>query len=172
MAEASGEVRVRRIVVVLDAAARAEAALRAAAELAARREAELVALFLEDLDLVHLAGLPFAREIGFPSAASRALDVEAVERVLRRHAEQARRMVAEFAAGTPLKWSFQVARGALAEEILRAAAEAELVIAALGGSGRAAAQLAEACGEASAAKLLQARTLREMRALLEELRRR
>ena len=54
----------RRIVVGLDAGPRDRAALEAAAQLAARMQAELVGLFVEDIDLLHLAGLPFAREVG------------------------------------------------------------------------------------------------------------
>jgi len=160
----------RRIVVAIDTGPPGKAALRAAAELAARLQAELLALYVEDVDLLNLAALPFAREIGFPSAAHRELDVEAVERLLRLHAEEARRTVEEFAARTPLKWSFQVTRGEFAEELLAAAAEADLVVAALAGSERAARQLAECCRDSAAADFVSARTLRELDALLRNLR--
>ena len=62
-----------RILVALDASPQSEAALRAAAELAALLEAELEGLFVEDINLLHLCGLPFGREIrlvyGFGAAA-------------------------------------------------------------------------------------------------------
>jgi nucleotide-binding universal stress UspA family protein len=161
----------RRIIVALDASAPARAALQAAAELAARREAELLALFVEDMALLHLAALPFAREIGFPSAASRALDVSAMERLLRLHAEEARRVLVSVAERTPLKWTLEIARGPQPADLQAAASEAELIVAALFGPGPAAMEVERICREC-AADLLSARSVRELAALLEELRRR
>ena len=171
MARPPAKVKARRIVVALDGAAPGTAALEAAAALAARLRAELVIVFVEDVDLLHLAALPFAREIGFPSAASRELDVAAMERLLRLRAEEARSLVAALAERTPLTWSFEVTRGPLTEALLAAAAEAELVVAALAGSERAALQLAAICEASATANLLRARTMRELDALLRELRR-
>jgi hypothetical protein len=120
----------RRIVVGLEAQPRSRAALRAAAEIAARTETELVALFVEDANLLEWAGLPFAREVGFPSAVSRALDAAAMERSLRALAREAERSLAAIAQGTSLRWSYRVARGAMMTELLAAAAESDLVVAA------------------------------------------
>jgi|GEM_PF-1161447 len=120
----------RRIVVGLEAQPRSRAALRAAAEIAARTEAELIALFVEDANLIEWAGLPFAREVGFPSAVTRPLDAAAMERSLRTLAREAERSLAAIAHGTSLRWSYRVARGALMTELLAAAAESDLVVAA------------------------------------------
>ena len=54
----------RRILVALDGSAHVLAALQAASEMAARMKSELVGLFVEDINLVRLAGLPFPRELG------------------------------------------------------------------------------------------------------------
>jgi len=83
-------------------------------------------------------------------------------------AEEARRSVAMFAERTPLKWTFEVTRGSLPEQLLESAAEAEFIIAALAGSERAALQLAEMCKESGSTSLLWARTRRELEALLRE----
>jgi len=119
----------RRIVVGLEAAPRSRTALRAAAEIAARTESELLALFVEDVNLLQLAGLPFAREVGFPSAVTRAIDTVAMERSLRALAREAERSLAEIARGTPLRWSYRVTRGALMSELLATATETDLVVA-------------------------------------------
>jgi Universal stress protein family len=119
----------RRIVVGLEALPRSRAALRAAADIAARTQAELIALFVEDANLLEWAGLPFAREVGFPSAVARTLDAAAMERRLRALAQQTERSLEELARGTSLRWSYRVARGALMTELLAAAAENDLVVA-------------------------------------------
>jgi len=118
----------RRIVVGLDAGPRDRTALEAAARLAERMQAELVGLFVEDIDLLHLAGLPFAREVGYPSAALRQLDVAAMERALRATAQEVRRTLAAIAERAPLSWSFRVARGAVLSELRAAAAEGDIVV--------------------------------------------
>jgi hypothetical protein len=118
----------QRIVVALDTGPRARAALEAAAELAARMQAELVGLFVEDVELLHFAGLPFAREVGYPSASLRPLDVAAMERALRAAAEEVQRTLAAVAARGPLSWSFRTARGAVPAELRAAAAEGGIVV--------------------------------------------
>lgn len=118
----------RRIVVGLDAGPRDRTTLEAAAQLAARMQAELVGLFVEDIDLLHLAGLPFAREVGYPSAALRPLDVAAMERALRATAQEVQRTLAAIAGRAPLSWSFRIARGAVMTELRAAAAEGDIVV--------------------------------------------
>lgn len=121
--------RIRRIIVGLEPATRNRAALEAAARLAGRLEAELVGLFVENINLLHFAGLPFAREVGFASATKRDLDIEGMERSLRAQAHETRQSLAAVAARVPVRWSFRVARGSMAAELLAAAVEADLVIA-------------------------------------------
>jgi K+-sensing histidine kinase KdpD len=121
--------RIRRVIVGLDPVQQSRALLEAAAELAGRMQAELLGLFVENQDLLHFAGLPFAREVGFESAMRRTLDVESMERTLRALAREARQAVETVAGGSQLQWSFRVVRGAPAAELLAAAEESDLVIA-------------------------------------------
>ena len=59
---------IRRILLALEAGNGGSAAMEAATHLAAQLNAELHGLFLEDINLIRLAELPFAREIGLTSA--------------------------------------------------------------------------------------------------------
>jgi nucleotide-binding universal stress UspA family protein len=117
-----------RILVVLDASPHGLAALEAAARLAAQLRAELQGLFVEDVDLLRLARLPFNREVAYPSAAQRQLTLADVERTLRATAEQLRGAVSSMAERVHVKWSFQVARGPITRSALAAAAGADLLV--------------------------------------------
>jgi hypothetical protein len=117
---------IRRIIVVQEPAWGAQA-LDAVAEVAAALEAELLGLFLEDVELLHFAGLPFAREIG-ASAKPRGLDVQIMERRLRSQAEAAHRALATAAEGKSLRWSFRVERGSVPAQLRKALADADLVV--------------------------------------------
>ena len=121
--------RIRRIVVRLDAAPRNRAVREAATVLADKMGAELVGLFVENVDLLHFAGFPFACEVCFSSATRRALDVERMERSLRALADEARRTLGAIVGRTSVRWSFRVARGTVSRELLAAAGDAGLVIA-------------------------------------------
>ncbi|MGA7393666.1 MAG: universal stress protein [Terrimicrobiaceae bacterium] len=118
---------IRRILVALDASAHSRAALEAACELALGLDAELSGLFVEDINLLRLAQLPFASEISYPSALRRELNPDAIEGVLKGIAEQARRAMAEVAGRVRVPWTFRVARGTVASELLAALAEADLL---------------------------------------------
>ena len=60
-----------RILVALDASPYSHAAIEVATILAADLRAELQALFIEDIDLLRLAALPFTREVDETSASMR-----------------------------------------------------------------------------------------------------
>jgi nucleotide-binding universal stress UspA family protein len=121
------EPTIRRILVALDASLHSLAALEAASELADTLKAELVGIFVEDINLVHLAGLPFAREFSFLPVSDRPLDSPSMERELRVQAEHVRQTLAAVAGRRRLQWSFRVVRGEVATELLSAAAEADLL---------------------------------------------
>jgi hypothetical protein len=92
MTAMSGEARSDRVVAVaFDTSARGQAALEAAVRLAAATRAQLQGLFVEDEDLLRLAGLPFAREIDCLSASLRQLHAATMERALRTAAIEAQR---------------------------------------------------------------------------------
>jgi nucleotide-binding universal stress UspA family protein len=124
---------IRRILVALDASPHSLAALRAAAELAAELDAELMGLYVEDINLLRLSELPFAREVTVYAAAPRQLDRTQVQRQLRAQATQARRALAAIAGNSNVRWEFRVAQGLIGAEVLSAAQEFDLVL--LGKSG-------------------------------------
>jgi nucleotide-binding universal stress UspA family protein len=127
MNERELEPTIQRILVALDASRHSLAALEAACELAHALKAELIGIFVEDVDLLHLAGLPFAREVRYLSGADRPLDSPSMERELRIQAEQVRQTLAGIAGRRQVRWSFRVVRGQVATELLTAAQEADLL---------------------------------------------
>jgi nucleotide-binding universal stress UspA family protein len=127
MSRQDDQLTIRRILVALDASYHSLAALEAAAELAASMEAELQALFVEDANLLRLAGLPLAREIRYPFVIPVRLDRARMERALRAQAAQARQALARASEERHIKWSFRVVRGEVAPEVLAAAMEADLL---------------------------------------------
>jgi nucleotide-binding universal stress UspA family protein len=127
MNEREREPTIRRILVALDASLHSLAALDAASELADTLKAELIGIFVEDVNLLYLAGLPFAREVRYLSGADRPLDSLSMERALRVQAEQVRQTLAGVARRRQIRWSFRVVRGQVAAELLTAAQEADLL---------------------------------------------
>ena len=118
---------VERIVVSLDAASENATAIDTAASLAAHWEAHLHGVFVEDEDLLNLAGLPFARQITLHSGAE-PLTAEEVERHLRAAAETARQALGAAAARHGVRSSFEVIRGSPMGELL-GASERDFVVA-------------------------------------------
>jgi nucleotide-binding universal stress UspA family protein len=125
---------IRRILVAIDASLRSLAALEAAADLAAQLHAELLGLFVEDIDLLRVAGSPAAIHFAYPSASDRPLTATQIESELHALAERARRELAGAAARAHVPWSFRTVRGKVSAEVLLAAAEADLLT--LGEVGR------------------------------------
>jgi len=124
----------RRVLVALDASTHSRAALESAALLATALDAELFGVFVQDLDLVNLARLPFARETGLTSASVRVLDAQSMELAMAAQARKAQRALEATAHRHGLSWSFRVTRGAVVTELLAAADEAEVL--ALGIAGQ------------------------------------
>lgn len=118
---------IRRILVGVDASVHSLAAIEEAARLAARMHADLVGVFVEDINLLHLAGLPFAREIAVTGTRDRQLDAPGMERQLRALAARARAAMAVSAERAHVRWSFRVVRGKVTDEILLASTEADLL---------------------------------------------
>jgi hypothetical protein len=104
------------------------AALEAATGMAATLDAELTGLFVEDINLLRLAGLPFAGELELVSGLWRRWALGDLERALRVHAAEAERLLAQAAERAKVQWSFQLARGQVLREALAATGEADLVV--------------------------------------------
>jgi nucleotide-binding universal stress UspA family protein len=131
MSAVLGPARIRRILIALDASAKSLAALEQAAALAARLDAELLGLFVEDVNLLRLARLPFTREIGLWSALSRRLEDTDMQRALRGEARRAQQAFDAVAERLHVQCSFRVVRGRVVTEVLEAARTADLVTIAL-----------------------------------------
>jgi len=119
---------IRRILLALEAGNGDPTSMEAASRLAAQLNAELNGLFVEDINLIRLAGLPFAREVGFTSATTRQLQAVDIERSLRAQAQRAQQSLATNAARLQVRWSFQVARGEIRATVTKAAQQADLVV--------------------------------------------
>jgi hypothetical protein len=117
----------RRIVVALDTAGSA-ATIGTAIELARGMAADLHGLFVEDTQLLRLAALSMADEVGFPSKMRRSLDPDAMARALRAQAQRLRHDLGARLADEPVKWTFEVVRGHAAAALTKLAAERDIVL--------------------------------------------
>ncbi len=133
MSEPEERGEIRRVLIAIDASPHSLAALRAAAELAGRVNAELAGLFVEDINLLRLAELNFVRQISHYSATVNEYSREGIEQELRAQARYARQQLYHIGQRTKVRVTFQVVRGVITAEVLRAADEVDLVV--LGRSG-------------------------------------
>ena len=108
---------IKRVVVQLDAASETDTAIDTAARLAARWRVPLHGVFIEDEELIDLAGLPFARQVTL-GRGPEPLTKDHVEDHFRAFAERARRDVAAAADQHDVNWSFETVRGPLAPDVL------------------------------------------------------
>jgi nucleotide-binding universal stress UspA family protein len=125
---------IRSIAVAIDCSPHSKASLDAAAEMAVRLKAELIGLFVEDINLLKMAVLPFAEEIRPCSTSTGKLDTEELERMLRLQARQANELLQHIAEALRLRYSFRVLRGMVSEQIISAVPEADMLV--LGRKGR------------------------------------
>jgi hypothetical protein len=109
--------------------------VQAAVRLAAEMGAELEAILIEDINLIRLADLPFARQISHHSSGEERIGGARIERELRIQARKIERLLVETAAHARVSCTFRIVRGAVDDEIRAVAAEADLL--ALWGAQRA-----------------------------------
>ena len=119
---------IERILVALDSSPHSLAALEAAAELAALLHVELLGIFVEDINLLRIAELPFSQEVGHYSARRRRLDRGQMAQQLRAQANWARRAFIRAAENREIKWSFRITRGSIPTELISATTETDLII--------------------------------------------
>lgn len=119
---------IRRILIALDASPASRAALELAADLAIRYQAELIGIYVEDINLLRTAEIPFTKEVGFYSASSRQINTSHLERELRAHARRVEQMLSSIAQRANLRWSFRSSRGVIPGELMSAAADTDLII--------------------------------------------
>jgi hypothetical protein len=118
----------RRLLLVLDSSVPSEAALDEAARMARRMHAELNALFIEDVTLLNLAQSPFTRHYNLLTRAAEPVDIGLMESRLQAQARERRRAVEAAARRAGVRWSFRTVRGRIADAVIAAAADNDLLL--------------------------------------------
>lgn len=128
MTEEASPPSLRRILVALDASPDSQAALDAAVRLAVGLDAEIEGLFIEDETLLRAARLPFCKEVRAHTAPPKQLNDRRIQRQLRYQAEYAEHTLQQAAEEAEVPYSFRTVQGDVTRELLRAAAQADLVV--------------------------------------------
>jgi len=121
------EASIKRIIVALGSSRQEHKVLEPALRLAAQRGVELQALLVQDSNLLHLAGLPFASEVYRVSAATRRLDPQRLSQQFQRQTEQLQQALARSAQQRAVQTSVQVLRGQFASTVLATALSTDIV---------------------------------------------
>ena len=117
-----------RVIVAVGSAFPDPSTLAAAAQLAHAVDGTLAALFVEDIDLLRLAELPFAFEIGATLPTPRPLATRDVERAFRAQADEIRRALAEIAHAHRLDLTFDIVRGRPARVLFEASVAHDIIV--------------------------------------------
>ncbi|MDH5572071.1 MAG: hypothetical protein OEY89_09920 [Gammaproteobacteria bacterium] len=102
--------------------------MKSAINLASRLQAELCGLFVEDIDLLHAANLPFTQEISLLSAQARKFDAASVVQHLQSEAGKLRQQMESLAKISRVNCSFRIARGIRFNTIFEEGLNFELLI--------------------------------------------
>lgn len=108
----------RKIWIAVDALERSGDVLGAVTRFAAGPVVELAGLFVEDVDLVTLAGWPAATETRLFEAAARPFGSAELEATLRAHAAALQRRLDALAREIGVPWSFRTVRGHIVQQAL------------------------------------------------------
>lgn len=128
-----------RIVVGLDASEASLTSLEWAGRLARELELELSGLYVEDINLIHLAGFHFAREFAPALQLERPLSDRAMTVRLRLQGEKARQALERLAGSSNVRCTFRVLRGDVSAELLATTQRTDLMVIGArdaGGAGR------------------------------------
>ena len=102
--------------------------IEAAMMLARALEAEIAGCFIEDVDLLNLAALPFAKAIRPADRSVLQIEREQMERELARAATSCQRTLYARSSHTSVRCSFKIMRGAYSAEIAKEAVASDLVV--------------------------------------------
>lgn len=128
----------RRVVMTLDSAKFDSGDLARLSHLAQQLDADFEAVFVEDLDVLRAANLPFLREYRFASMQLETMTQQGLEQEFRAVARRAEQALAQHAALRQVRWRFRVWRGSLEQELLGALQADVLALPSPGMSGRSA----------------------------------
>lgn len=102
---------VRRVVIALESICDSAKALETAAEIAARIQAELHGIFMEDVNLLSAARLPFVRQVKLQPGVAHGFETADIESEFQALAAHARSRLRDLAGHLKLPWSFEIHRG-------------------------------------------------------------
>lgn len=109
-----------RILVALDASPSSMDSLEMAVNLAARMRAQLETLFVEDINLLRLAALPFAAEMDRSSGEARSMNEAGITSALQAHVERLRQRLDWFREHRKIQYSLRTVRGDYLTEAMHA----------------------------------------------------
>lgn len=121
-----------RILLAVDAAGIAPAALESLVRVAARLNAALDGLYVEDAEVRRVADLPFTTEIAAATGQEREFSAASVERANRALSSKVRTHLAALAGEQNVRWSFATAAGTRLQSALEAAHESDVLLLARG----------------------------------------
>jgi nucleotide-binding universal stress UspA family protein len=122
------QIRPQRILVALDGSRESLAALNAAVTLAQELKADLIGLFVEDVNLVRLSQMPFAREVHLTTARFHALNDEKMSQAIRLQAARARRALQKATQRAGIHGQFKITRGLVPASVVAAALNADILV--------------------------------------------
>jgi nucleotide-binding universal stress UspA family protein len=118
----------KKILVAFDTCQDYQSILDFATTLAVLQRAQLSALFVEDINLFHLAGLPFTREIDRITSSTQPIDEFRITHNLHKQVVQIRHLLANVKIKSSLEVTLKVVRGHYVAEAIAAADEADLLL--------------------------------------------
>jgi hypothetical protein len=118
----------RRLIVELCHGGADARTLRAAAEFARLLGLDLHGLFIEDEALLHLADLPFAREIRLPTHQWHPVEAHRITAELEHAAAEAQRLLRQAATTLGVRNMFEVRRGDPAETIATISSAGDIIV--------------------------------------------
>jgi len=126
--EPQGYERPNKVVVTVDIESTLTPTLELAIALAVASRSNLHGLFIEDMDLLRVASLPFSREVILASGRPRTLDSQQLFRSLNARSRHFRQALERYARQSALVWSYSKVRGRRRSIELSESAEAEFLI--------------------------------------------
>lgn len=126
--KSSESVRRLRIIVALNACRRDLGGLEIAAALAARKGCELEALFVEEVNLINVAELPFTKEVARCSGTEREIDQPRVSRAQRASLSQIQQAIDRLSEEQSVQASLRIVRGHFMRIALSIRDDVELLV--------------------------------------------
>ena len=124
---------IHQVAVALDASLQSSQALQIAAELAATLQVRLEGIFVEDINLIRIAELPFTREIRAASLTREAVELQRMEQELKSLANQERQRLEKIAQEKGISCSFRIRRGHIKSELMQYVSEVDVLTISMSG---------------------------------------